>query len=113
MKGKVEPGYLPRQVVAMTGVPYSTLNLWAKTGFVTPSIQGGNGTGHDRMYSAADVEILKIAQSMKAAGLTIGVIAKAIHKFREYPKSKRIEVLLSRQPEIFISVRKDCSNEHA
>jgi hypothetical protein len=35
------------------------------------------------------------------------VIAKAIHKFREYPKSKRIEVLLSRQPEIFISIRKE------
>jgi DNA-binding transcriptional MerR regulator len=101
-----EAGYLPRQVVEITGVPYSTLNLWAKTGFIVPSIDRGAGTGHQRIYSGSDLAELRIAHSMKAAGLPLAVIKLALVKFRECPKSQRVEVLLSREPEIYVSVRR-------
>jgi len=102
----MNPGYPPRDVVKLSGIPYSTLNLWAKNGIVTPSIYGGNGTGTERMYSVADVNDLRVAYFLKAAGLPVRIIRAALDKFRSYPKSRRIELLLSAEPEIYISIRR-------
>lgn len=104
----MSPGYVPRDVVRLTGLPYSTLNLWAKTGFICPSICAGVGTGSERIYSKDDIEDLKIAYALKCAGLGLKVIKQALEKFRNYPRAKRIEVQLSRHPQadIFISIQR-------
>lgn len=101
-------GFRPREVVKLTGVPYSTLNLWAKTNFIPPTLCNGEGTGHERIYAEDDVEALRIAYALKRCGLTLGIIKQALEKFRNYPRAKRIEVQLSRhpQPDIFVSIQR-------
>jgi|SRR6185312_9133845 len=100
----VQPGYLPRDVVRLTGLPYSLLNLWAKSGFIRPSVREANGTGSERIYSPDDVKELQLASAMRKAGLGWYVIKPAINKARHYPKSRRIEVQLSTEPDIYVSI---------
>ncbi|MGH9644926.1 MAG: MerR family transcriptional regulator [Terriglobales bacterium] len=53
----------------LTGVAYSTLNHWAKTGLVTPSISRGTGSGTERIYSSADLVVLKVAHELRKCGI--------------------------------------------
>src|SRR4051794_2013632 len=100
------PGYTPRDVVRLTGVPYSTLNLWAKQGFIRPSIRDAKGTGSERIYSKSDIEALHVAKLLRNIGFNFGVIDRAISKLNQYPRSKRVEVQLCWKPEIYVSIRR-------
>src|SRR3954471_20456313 len=105
-RGELQPGYLPKDVVELTGVPYSTLNLWAKQGFIRPSVREANGTGSARIYSESDLAELRIAMVLRRAGISTPLIIQAMEKFRRYPGSKRVEILVCREPEIYISIRR-------
>ena len=43
----------------ISGVPYSTLDFWARSGILEPSIAVAKGTGSDRMYSLTDLYALR------------------------------------------------------
>jgi DNA-binding transcriptional MerR regulator len=79
----VEIGFTARQVVKLTGVPYSTLNLWAKNGLVEPSVSPANGTGTERVYSFSDLVALKVAFELRKSGITISSLIKVIRFLRE------------------------------
>jgi DNA-binding transcriptional MerR regulator len=79
----VEFGFTARQVVHLTGVPYSTLNLWAKNGLVQPSVAPGTGTGSERVYSFSDLVTLKVAFELRKAGVTTSSLKKVIQFLRE------------------------------
>lgn len=66
----VEIGFTASQVVKLTSVPYSTLNLWAKKGLVEPSVSPGTGTGSERVYSFSDLVALKVAFELRKAGVS-------------------------------------------
>ena len=74
----VEIGFTARQVVQLTGVPYSTLNLWAKNGLVEPSVAPGTGTGSERVYSFADLVALKVAFELRKSGVTTSSLRKVV-----------------------------------
>jgi DNA-binding transcriptional MerR regulator len=76
-------GFTPRQVTHFTGVPYSTLNLWAKNGLVSPSIDKGTGTGSERIYSFSDLVALKVAFEIRKAGVTTASLKKVVQFLRE------------------------------
>jgi DNA-binding transcriptional MerR regulator len=76
-------GFTPRQVTNLTGVPYSTLNLWAKNGLVRPSIGAGTGTGSERIYSFSDLVALKVAFEIRKAGVTTASLKKVVHFLQE------------------------------
>jgi DNA-binding transcriptional MerR regulator len=73
-------GFTPRQVMRLTGVPYSTLNLWAKNGLLQPSIATGTGSGSERVYSFSDLIALKVAFELRKAGVTTRSL-RAVIKF--------------------------------
>jgi DNA-binding transcriptional MerR regulator len=78
----VEIGFTPRQVTQLTGVPYSTLNLWAKNGLVQPSVAPGTGTGNERVYSFSDLVALKVAFELRKSGVTTFSIKKVVEFLR-------------------------------
>jgi DNA-binding transcriptional MerR regulator len=79
----VEIGFTPRQVTHLTGVPYSTLNLWAKNGLVQPSVAPGTGTGNERVYGFSDVVALKVAFELRKAGVTTSSLKKVVKFLRD------------------------------
>jgi len=79
MDGK---GYTTRQVTAITGVPYQTLNLWAKTHLIAPSVAQASGTGSERIYSFNDLIALKLALELRRAGVSTRALAKIVKFLR-------------------------------
>jgi DNA-binding transcriptional MerR regulator len=75
-------GFTPRQVTRLTGVPYSTLNLWAKNGLIPPSIAAGVGSGSERVYSFSDLVALKVAFELRKSGVTTSSLQKAVEFLR-------------------------------
>lgn len=76
-------GFTPGQITRLTGVPYSTLNLWAKNGLVQPSIATGMGSGTERIYSFRDLVALKVAFELRKAGVTTRSLKKIVQFIRE------------------------------
>jgi len=79
----VEIGFTARQVVKLTGVPYSTLNLWAKNGLVQPSVAPATGTGSERVYSFSDLIALKVAFELRKSGVTTPSLKKVVNFLRQ------------------------------
>lgn len=79
----MEIGFTARQVVKLTGVPYSTLNLWAKNGLVEPSVSEAKGTGTERVYSFSDLVALKVAFELRKSGVTTSSLKKVIEFLRQ------------------------------
>lgn len=67
-----------------TGVPYSTLNLWAKNALVCPSVDSGTGTGSERVYSFSDLVALKVAFELRRAGVSTRSLKKVVQFLREH-----------------------------
>lgn len=79
----MEIGFTARQVRQLTGVPYSTLNLWAKNGLVQPSVAPGTGTGSERVYSFSDLVALKVAFELRRSGVTTSSLKKIVQFLRQ------------------------------
>ena len=79
----MEIGFTARQVVQLTGVPYSTLNLWAKNGLVEPSVAPGTGTGSERVYSFADLVALKVAFELRKSGVSTSSLKRIVKFLRQ------------------------------
>jgi DNA-binding transcriptional MerR regulator len=80
----MDVGFTPKQVTRLTGVPYSTLNLWAKNGLVPPSIASGTGTGSERVYSFSDLVALKVAFELRKSGVTTSSLKKVVEFLRHH-----------------------------
>jgi DNA-binding transcriptional MerR regulator len=75
-------GFTPRQVTRLTGVPYSTLNLWAKKGLIRPSVAEGLGSGSERIYNFSDLIALKVAFELRKSGVTTRSLRRVIDFLR-------------------------------
>src|SRR5438067_1213540 len=75
-------GYTAKQVTAVTGVSYQTLNHWARTGLVKPSIAQAAGTGSERVYSFRDLIALKLAVELRKGGVTTRALRKVVDFLR-------------------------------
>ncbi|MDQ2774927.1 MAG: MerR family transcriptional regulator [Acidobacteriota bacterium] len=78
--------YTAKQVTAITGVPYQTLNLWARTGLIKPSIMQASGTGSERVYSFRDLIALRVAVELRRSGVTTKALGNIIHFLRKNPR---------------------------
>jgi DNA-binding transcriptional MerR regulator len=85
----VKIGFTPRQVTRLTGVPYSTLNLWARNGLVQPSVASGTGTGNERVYSLSDLVALKVAFELRKSGVTTSSLKKVVEFLRQHEGMKK------------------------
>lgn len=116
MAGRTIEGYTAKQVTAVTGVSYQTLNHWARTGLVEPSIAQAAGTGTERIYSFRDLIALKLAVELRNGGVSTRAVRKVIDFLRgsnglENPLAEArlvitSDVVLVRSSEELISVLK-------
>jgi DNA-binding transcriptional MerR regulator len=74
----VAEGYTVKRVLAITHVSYQTLNLWAKTGLIQPSITKAAGSGTERVYSFRDLVALKVIVALRSAGVTTKSLVRIV-----------------------------------
>jgi DNA-binding transcriptional MerR regulator len=55
----------------VAGLPSRTIDYWARTGFIVPSIAGATGRGTERMYAFDDLVALRIARGLRTAGISM------------------------------------------
>ena len=71
MNRRSGPGYLIGTVEKVTGVDKMTINFWARTGFVPPSIQDSAGKGTFRRWSFEDIVAIRVAKQLRDQGLSL------------------------------------------
>jgi DNA-binding transcriptional MerR regulator len=82
-------GFTPKQVMHLTGIPYSTLNLWATKGLIQPSIARGSGSGSERIYSTLDLVALRVAFELRKSGVTTRSLERVVSFLRERGDSEQ------------------------
>lgn len=99
-------GYAARLVAKVVGVPYSTLDYWARTKFITPSIQDAEGRGSRRLYSFRDVVALRVAKRLRDEGISLRRLRKVVsfleQHFPEIESGLAMAVLVSDGKRVFL-----------
>jgi hypothetical protein len=109
-------GFTVAQVTRMTGVPYQTLNYWAKIGLVKPGVRDAAGSGSKRIYDFRDLVAVRVALKLRHAGVFGKALLPILKVLRqagfESPATLAIEiapggeVLVTAQDGQLISARK-------
>jgi DNA-binding transcriptional MerR regulator len=72
----------------ITGVPYRTLDHWATTKFIAPSIATADGTGSERKYNFSDLVSLRVARELREGGVSTQALRKVVTRLRAFTKSR-------------------------
>ena len=76
---KTQPGeFLTGEASRLTGVSHRTIDFWAKSKLIVPSIADANGTGSDRLYSFDDLVLLRVARSLREVGVSTKFLRAAL-----------------------------------
>jgi DNA-binding transcriptional MerR regulator len=75
-------GFRAKQTVALTGVPYRTLDYWARSGFLVPSIMDAAGIGTKRRYAFRDLIALRVAIELRRAGISQQSLRQVVRYIR-------------------------------
>jgi DNA-binding transcriptional MerR regulator len=79
----VNRGFAAGAAARLSGVSYRTLDFWAKTGFIVPSIVQSAGKGSDRVYSFQDVVALRVANRLRTAGISLQKLRRVTRYLQE------------------------------
>jgi DNA-binding transcriptional MerR regulator len=71
------------QVVKLSCVKARTLDHWAATGFLPPSIRKAKGTGTKRVYAFSDVVAARVVSDLRAAGASLQGLRKVVRELRK------------------------------
>src|ERR1700752_1960104 len=65
----MDSAYTAKDAVRVTHISYATLNLWANSEFIVPSIAAGTGRGSKSLYSFWDLLGVKVFWDLKNQGI--------------------------------------------
>src|SRR6266700_7498201 len=84
----LKKSFSTREAAQITGVSHRTVDFWAKTKLIVPSIADANGTGTDRLYNFDDLVALRVARELRQAGISTQSLRKVVKHLREngWPK---------------------------
>jgi DNA-binding transcriptional MerR regulator len=71
------------QVAHLSGVPYRTVDYWASSGFIEPSVQAAQGRGQWRGYSFRDIVQLRVAKRLREAGISLQGLRKVKQRLQQ------------------------------
>lgn len=74
-------------MVKLTGIPYRTLDHWARTGLIMPSIASANGTGSERRYSFRDLILVHVALCLRGQ-ISVGTLRPVLRFLAAQPELK-------------------------
>lgn len=78
----VADSFTAGEAVRLTGVAYKTLDYWAKSGFLVPSVAKAAGTGAWRAYDFQDLIALKVAVRLRTAGVSLQALRRVVAHLR-------------------------------
>ena len=83
MRAKVEEGgYRGPQACKIVGITYRQLDYWTRTGLVSATLRGAEGSGTQRLYSFNDLLQLKVIKRLIEAGASLNKVRQAIDYVR-------------------------------
>ena len=83
---KRDEGFSAGRAAKLSGVPYRTLDYWARSRFLAPSLVPAAGKGTQRLYSFQDLVALRVARELRAAGISLQALRKVIRHLRRRRK---------------------------
>jgi len=69
--GHKEGGFLNNRSCSGRRASPRTIDYWAKTGFIAPSIADATGRGTERKYAFDDLVALRVARGLRQAGISM------------------------------------------
>lgn len=76
-------GFTGGEAASITGVSYDRVDKWARRGFLEPSIVPAKGKGSKRLYSFADLVILRTIDVLRNIGLGMNRLQKVVCKLAQ------------------------------
>lgn len=70
--------YNTKTVIEIISLTQRQIDYWDRTHFIKPSIKEASGYGTTRLYSFLDLVQLKVAKTLRVAGISLQKIRKAI-----------------------------------
>ena len=89
-----EIGYRSATACAAAGITYRTLDYWARTGLVEPSVRAAHGSGSQRLYSFRDILVLKVVKRLLDTGISLQQIRAAVQHLRDRSNADLAQVTL-------------------
>jgi len=91
------PGYTVPVAAKIARVPYTSVNYWARSGFIVPSVRGSGGQGVYRRYSFVDVVSLRVAGELRRGGVSLQGLRRVVRYLRrkhglDHPLSEAVLV---------------------
>ena len=77
-------GYAATAVAEFLGISYATLDSWVRTNLFVPSLADSKGRGTRRLYSLADIVILKVVAHLSRQGIHRDLLKFVIERMREH-----------------------------
>lgn len=77
------------QAARIAGVSHRTVDYWAKTKLVVPSITDADGTGTDRLYNFEDLVALRVIRELRQGGISTRSLREVVKYLRDngWPKA--------------------------
>ncbi len=70
------------EAALISNVPYTSVDYWARTELVTPSIADANGSGTERRYDFKDLLALRAAKELRQQGVSTRALCMAVEYVR-------------------------------
>ena len=77
-----ERGFYAGEAANITGIPYRTIDHWARTGLIKPSISEAKGAGRSRLYSFTDLVALRVVRDLRNKGISVQSLRKVVTLLR-------------------------------
>jgi DNA-binding transcriptional MerR regulator len=80
--GLTQRAYTSREAAEVSGVPFFTIDYWARTKFLVPSVAKGQGRGkgRQRMYSYDDLVRLRIARELREQKVSLETLRAIVQR---------------------------------
>jgi DNA-binding transcriptional MerR regulator len=75
--------FVTRQAATLAGLGYDTVDYWATTGFLKPSIADSEGCNKRRAYSFADILALRVAADLRQTGVSLQSLRRVVDYLKE------------------------------
>ena len=73
-----------KSISKITGLSKRQIDYWDTTHFIKPTVREASGYGSVRLYSFTDLIQLKVAKTLKDAGVTLQKIRKSLNFLRKH-----------------------------
>lgn len=90
----VRQGFGVAAVLRLTSISYRNLDYWARTGLVRASIRGAGGRGSRRLYAFEDLVALRVVRQLRAAGIPLQAIRRAVRYLQAHAEKPLTTVAL-------------------